>query len=179
MSSWIASKATALAPYATSFAKAIENELPGLGAIPYSCKWGSAGGSCSLDVVAQQCSQDPYAMFAASAIANLVNYFDEALRTFNLVIDRMTPAFASFPGTFMPNNVTKFPASGPSDEAIAGTALYFAGSLAGLIPGVGPVLGGAFRVGGLGANLGEFEEHRTKHVFHLARQSRHKDQFRY
>jgi len=168
MSSWIASKATALAPYSTSFAKAIENELPGLGAIPYTCQWGSAGGYCNLDAVARQCSHDPYAAFAASAIANLVNYFDATLEAFNLVIDTMTPAFANFPKTFMPYNVTKFPASGPSDEAIAGTALYFAGSLAGLIPGVGPVVGGAFRVGGLGAQVGEFEGDGTKHVFHLA-----------
>lgn len=63
----------------------------------------------------------------------------------------MTPTFATFVDTFNPGNITTLP--GSSQAGIAGTALYFAGSLAGLIPGVGLVSGTAAKTayGGLGA----------------------------
>lgn len=64
----------------------------------------------------------------------------------------MTPAFATFPDTFNPGNISTLP--GTSDASTVGTASYFIGSLAALIPGVGAVAAGstaAARLGNLGS----------------------------
>lgn len=106
------------------------------------------GSQCEVGAIANVCSEDPEAAFAAMAIANLVNYLDDIFQALQTVITTMTPTFATFPETFNPNNITTFP--GSSDASVIGTASYFVGSLAALIPGVGAITAGSTAAARLG-----------------------------
>lgn len=153
MPAYVSSQATELAPYSIGFAVALSNKLPEPSSMGYSCEWSYGGKECQLNVAAQVCSEDPQAAYAVMAIADFVNYLDDVFQTLQLVINTMTPQFATFPETFNPKNITTLP--GNSAAGISGTALYFVSSLAGLIPGVelaGDAAGSAAKaLGGIGA----------------------------
>lgn len=152
MPAWVSSQATELAPYETGYAAAIEDKLEGLSARGYSCEWNYGGSQCDPGDAADVCSENPQAAYAVMAIANMVNYLDDVFQTLQVVINTMTPMFATFPETFNPGNITTLP--GSADTGIAGSSLYFVGSLAALVPGLGAVSAGgnaAKALGGLGA----------------------------
>ncbi|KAK5168600.1 uncharacterized protein LTR77_005909 [Saxophila tyrrhenica] len=152
MSDFIVSQATEMAPYQTGFSDTVEEKLPNLSSEDYQCSWSYGGTHCDAGPVIDSCPQNPQFAYIEIATINLVNYLDDIFQAFQTVITTVTPAFAGFPGTFNPNNITTLPGDDPA--GLAGAASYFVGSLAALVPGFGLFAEGstaAARFGQLGA----------------------------
>lgn len=56
---------------------------------------------CDTGDAKDVCSENPQAAFATIAIANFVNYLNDVFQAFQVVINTMTPVFATFPETFV------------------------------------------------------------------------------